>query len=100
MDESKSLGWDIALKYPDHDAFHHFTQKLNEIYLKYPALYEMDYDFKGLNGLLLMIMITCFAIERKDKAGNAIIAVMNFVGNTHEKYKVPVNIEGSYSKKF
>ena len=39
-----------------------------------------------------------FAIERKDKAGNAIIAVMNFVGNTHEKYKVPVNIEGSYKE--
>ena len=29
-DESKSLGWDI-LKYPDHDAFHHFAQKLNEM---------------------------------------------------------------------
>lgn len=23
---------------------------------------------------------------------------MNFVGNTHEKYKVPVNIEGSYKE--
>ena len=97
-DESKSLGWDI-LKYPDHDAFHHFTQKLNEIYLKYPALYEMDYDLKGFEWLVVDDHDQCvFAIERKDKAGNAIIAVMNFVGNTHEKYKVPVNIEGSYKE--
>ena len=97
-DESKSLGWDI-LKYPDHDAFHHFAQKLNEIYLKYPALYEMDYDLKGFEWLVVDDHDQCvFAIERKDKAGNAIIAVMNFVGNTHEKYKVPVNIEGSYKE--
>lgn len=39
-----------------------------------------------------------FAIERKDKDGNAIIAVMNFVGNSHDGYKVPVNIEGSYKE--
>ena len=97
-DESKSLGWDI-LKYPDHDAFHHFAQKLNEIYLKYPALYEMDYDLKGFEWLVVDDHDQCvFAIERKDKAGNAIIAVMNFVGNAHEKYKVPVNIEGSYKE--
>ena len=87
------------LKYPDHDAFHHFTQKLNEIYLKYPALYEMDYDLKGFEWLVVDDHDQCvFAIERKDKEGNAIIAVMNFVGNTHEKYKVPVNIEGSYKE--
>lgn len=96
-DESKSLGWDI-LKY-DHDAFHRFTQKLNEIYLKYPALYQMDYDLKGFEWLVVDDHDQCvFAIERKDKDGNAIIAVMNFVGNSHDGYKVPVNIEGSYKE--
>ena len=45
-----------------------------------------------------MIMINVFSQLKEDKAGNAIIAVMNFVGNTHEKYKVPVNIEGSYKE--
>ena len=97
-DESKSLGWDI-LKYPDHDAFHRFTQKLNEIYLKYPALYQMDYDLKGFEWLVVDDHDQCvFVIERKDKDGNAIIAVMNFVGNSHDGYKVPVNIEGSYKE--
>ena len=97
-DESKSLGWDI-LKYPDHDAFHHFIQKLNQIYLQYPALYELDYDFKGFQWLVVDDHDQCvFAIERKDKKGNAVIAVMNFIGNRHEKYKVPVNIEGTYKE--
>ena len=48
-------------------------------YLKYPALYEMDYDLKGFEWLVVDDHDQCvFAIERKDKVGNAIIAVMNF----------------------
>ena len=97
-DESKSIGWEI-LSYPDHDAFHHLMQKLNQLYLEYPALYELDYDYHGFEWLVVDDHDQCvFAIERKDKKGNAIIAVMNFIGNRHEKYRVPVNIDGSYKE--
>ena len=97
-DEKKSLGWEI-LKYPDHDAFHHYIKKLNEIYRKYPALYEEDYDYRGFEWLVVDDNEqSVFAIQRTDKQGNKIVAVMNFVGNRHEKYKVPVNVEGSYKE--
>lgn len=36
-DEKREQDWDI-LKYPIHDAFHHFMQKLNHLYMTTPAL--------------------------------------------------------------
>ena len=89
------IGNVIAVIYTNY----HMMQKLNQLYLEYPALYELDYDYHGFEWLVVDDHDQCvFAIERKDKKGNAIIAVMNFIGNRHEKYRVPVNIDGSYKE--
>ena len=97
-DEKKSLGWEI-LKYPVHDSFHNFMKMLNTIFEKYPAMYQLDYDAKGFEWLVVDDKDqSIFAIQRTDKDGNAIVAVMNFVGNRHEKYQVPVSIEGTYKE--
>ncbi len=37
----------FLLKYPLHDSFHKYIEKLNEIYEETPALYEKDYDASG-----------------------------------------------------
>lgn len=42
-DEKREQDWDI-LKYPNHDAFHHYITELNKIYLENPALYAEEFD--------------------------------------------------------
>lgn len=49
-DEKREQDWDI-LKYPNHDAFHHYITELNKIYLENPALYAEDFDRNGFEWL-------------------------------------------------
>ena len=49
-DEKREQDWSI-LKYPLHDAFHHFMMDLNKIYLNHPSLFEMDYSQNGFKWL-------------------------------------------------
>lgn len=42
-DEEKELDW-FLLKYPMHDAFHHYFETLGKIYQNTPQLYEWDDD--------------------------------------------------------
>mgnify|MGYP000886704240 CR=1 FL=1 len=44
--EEQQQDWDI-LKYPIHDAFHHYMLELNRLYLTEPALYQDDYERDG-----------------------------------------------------
>ena len=97
-DEKKALGWSI-LTYPVHDAFHKFIKALNHIYDEYPAMYEYDYYFEGFEWLVVDDTAqSVFAFERKCPSGNSLIAVINFTGNSHTGYMIPVNEEGSYKE--
>ncbi len=97
-DEKVSLGWNI-LTYPIHDSFHNFIIKLNEIYQKYPCMYQQDYGFDGFEWLVVDDSNqSVFAIERKDVKGNSLIAVMNFTENKHQGYMIPVNQSGNYKE--
>lgn len=42
-DETREQDWDI-LKYPLHDAFHHFYAKLAHLYLEERALHDGEYN--------------------------------------------------------
>lgn len=97
-DEKVALGWNI-LKYPIHDSFHKFMIRLNEVYKTYPCMYEQDYGMDGFEWLVVDDRAqSVFAIERKGTDGSSLIAVMNFTGNKHEGYMVPVNQPGSYKE--
>lgn len=47
-DETREQDWDM-LKYPMHDSFAHFMEKLSHIYLTTPPLYERDHSPEGFS---------------------------------------------------
>ena len=97
-DEKKSLGWNI-LSYPVHDSFHKFIQKLNQIVLEHPSLYQYDYYPEGFEWMVVDDnKQSVFAYERKAPNGDHLLVVMNFTGNTHEKYCIPVTQSGVYKE--
>lgn len=88
-DEKREQDWDI-LKYPLHDAFHHFMIDLNKLYQKHTALFEMDYSQNGFQWLDCHQEERCiYAFERTSKT-ERIIAVFNFSDHPQKKYVLPV----------
>lgn len=76
-DEGREQDWDI-LRYPVHDAFFGFMKLLNKLYLTHGALYERDYDRRGLE------WIECddaqnliYAFERKSDY-ETLVGIFNF----------------------
>ncbi len=95
-DEKKALGWNI-LSFPAHDAFHHYIQKLNELYAKYPALYEEDYQYPGFKWMIVDDHEqSLFSYVRNDQKGHILLTVLNFTPNVHHGLRVPVPVRGKY----
>ena len=88
-DEKREQDWDI-LKYPIHDAFHHFMQKLNHLYMTTPALSAKDYENAGFQWLDCHQEERCiYAFERTD-GKDRIVAVFNFSDEDQKGYELPV----------
>ncbi|WP_249028880.1 1,4-alpha-glucan branching protein GlgB [Tannockella kyphosi] len=97
-DESMSLGWNI-LEYPVHDSFHRYIRELQQFVLHNPCMYEYDYYMEGFEWLVVDDnQQSVFAYERRDKLGQRVVVVMNFTGNYHNGYKIPVVKEGLYTE--
>ena len=97
-DEKKALGW-VLLKYPQHDSFHKYFSDLNHMILSHPALYQYDYYPEGFEWLVVDDnQQSVFAYARYAPDGEVLICIMNFVGNTHEGYKIPVPVAGTYKE--
>ncbi|MFV0396296.1 MAG: 1,4-alpha-glucan branching protein GlgB [Coprobacillaceae bacterium] len=95
-DESKSLGWNI-LTYPSHDSFYHYVQRIHQLYLEYPCMYQYDYYPEGFTWLIVNDNNqSVFAFQRTDAKGNCIVAILNFTANIHNGYKIPIAIPGTY----
>ncbi len=77
-DEKKELGWNV-LRYPVHDAFHHFSRALNQLAVREPALYDTEYDSRAFRWLDIPgAEETVFAIARRSCGGETVACVMNF----------------------
>lgn len=88
-DEKREQDWFI-LKYPIHDAFHHFIKDLNEIYLEHTALSSMDYVNEGFRWLDCHQEESCiYAFERKSDE-ERILAIFNFSDQIQEDYVLVV----------
>ena len=69
----------FLLKYPLHDSFSRYYAELWDLYLKNPALYELDYDSKGFRWITINDYGRgVYGIERYDRKGNAVLAIFNF----------------------
>ena len=97
-DEKKALGWEI-LKFPQHDSFHKYFGDLNHLINTHPALYQYDYYPEGFEWLVVDDKKqSVFAYARYAPDGEVLITVLNFIGNTHNGYRIPVPVEGTYKE--
>ena len=72
-------------------------KKLNNIYLKTPAFWEIDYSWEGFQWLVSDDNNnSVIAFARKDKKGETVVAVCNFTPVMREKYCFGVPEEGIY----
>ena len=93
-DESREPDWDI-LKKPEHNSFHKYILELNHVYLKNPALWELDHTYDGFKWVDCKTNNKCvFAYTRTD-GNDTVLAVFNFSDreatisiDTAKKYRV------------
>ncbi|MCI6464221.1 MAG: 1,4-alpha-glucan branching protein GlgB [Faecalicatena sp.] len=97
-DEKRELDWDI-LKFPLHDAFHHYMKELNTVYLEHPELSAMDFNRTGFKWLdCHQEEKVIYAFERTD-GKEKVIAVFNFSGEDIAGYELPVGEETELTQK-
>ena len=78
-DEAREQDWDM-LKYPLHDAFHHFMRDLNLTYLHHSALWEKDYDPNGFEWVNCHMENQCsYAFLRRSNT-ETLLCLFNFSG--------------------
>lgn len=88
-DEKREQDWNI-LKYPIHDAFHHFMKDLNLIYQTHPALSQKDDTPDGFQWIDCHQEARCiYAFERRSDQ-ERILAIFNFSDTLQEKYEFEV----------
>lgn len=75
-DEKRQQDWNM-LKYPIHDAFHHYIMKLNHIYLENSALWEWDYDDRGFQWIDADKTQECIYAYRRMSSNETIVFIMN-----------------------
>lgn len=86
-DEKREQDWEL-LRYPVHDAFHHYISELNGLYLSHPAFWAWDYRDEGFEWL------DCHQEERRIYAvlrrsgKERLAAVFNFSEQRQEEYRI------------
>lgn len=75
-DEKREQDWDM-LKYPIHDAFHHFMITLNQLYLSHSALWEWDYDDRGFQWIDADKVTECVYAYRRMSSKETIVFILN-----------------------
>ena len=87
-------------QYPLHAKLQRMVQELNALYKNTPALYEIEDSWDGFAWLAADDADTnCIAYERKDRAGNAVVVMINFSGSDYYHYRLGVP-KGKYRMLF
>ena len=90
------LDW-VLLDYEKHRQLKEYVRKLNHIYLKHPALWEIDYSWEGFKWLVSDDNTnSVIAFSRRDSKNEELVVVANFTPVTREKYSFGVENEGTY----
>ena len=90
------LDW-LLLDYDKHRQLKTYVKKLNELYVKYPAFWQIDYSWEGFKWFVSDDKDnSVIAFSRRDKKGEEIVAVCNFTPVMREGYSFGVEFEGVY----
>ncbi|MBR2039830.1 MAG: 1,4-alpha-glucan branching protein GlgB, partial [Clostridia bacterium] len=96
----QQLDW-LLLEYEPHRNMKKFVSDLNKFYLENSQLWEIDYSWEGFEWISNDDNEqSIIAFRRKNKAGEEIIAVCNFVPVGRTDYKIGVPVTGSYKRVF
>lgn len=96
----QQLDW-LLLEYEPHRNMKKFVSNLNKFYLENSQLWEIDYSWEGFEWISNDDNEqSIIAFRRKNKAGEEIIAVCNFVPVGRTDYKIGVPVAGSYKRVF
>ena len=83
-------------KYPLHNKLAAMVKELNFLYKNTPALYEIENSWDGFEWLAADDADRNFlAYQRKDRAGNSVVVMINFSGEDYKNYRLGLP-EGSY----
>ncbi len=97
---ASSIQWGL-LDFPMHRKMQEFVAELNRFYKETSQFWEIDYSWEGFewisNDDYLQSVI---AFRRKDKSGNELIAVCNFVPVERTDYRIGVPVKGMYKRIF
>lgn len=94
---AKELDWSV-LDYPAHADLKKFVSTLNGIYKNYPAMHQIDYDWKGFEWLVADDYLQNILVyERRDADDNRMIAIINFSPVPHNGYRFGAH-EGEYTE--
>ena len=76
-------------QYPLHKKLNTMVKELNHLYKNTPALYEIEDSWDGFEWLAADDADRNFlAYQRKDKAGNTVVVMINFSGSDYKNYKL------------
>ena len=83
-------GLEFFLKdYPQHKKLSIAIKELNHLYKTTPALYEIEDSWDGFEWLAADDGDRNFlAYQRKDRAGNTVVVMINFSGTDHINYRL------------
>jgi 1,4-alpha-glucan branching enzyme len=93
------IRWDL-LQYPFHHSLHDFVRELNWLYQHEPALFEVDYHWKGFEWIDLHDIdnsVLSFVRHAKNR-GDFLVTVCNFTPMVRHQYNVGVPEPGTYQE--
>ena len=99
-DYKKELDW-LLLQYESHRNMQSFVKELNRFYLEHSPLWEIDFSWEGFEWISHDDNNqSIIAFRRKNKSGEELIIVCNFVPVSRSDYRIGVPLKGSYKRIF
>lgn len=97
----EDLDWEM-LAYDSHRSMHRYVRDLNHLYLREPALWELDHSpdgFAWIDPNDAAQSVTTF-MRKSRKPEDALVIVTNFTPVYHAKYRIGVPFAGEYVEQF
>jgi len=96
--ENRSIEWEL-LDIPEHKGISNLVKRLNELYVKCPALHTLDHSTKGFEWLNCISANDCMVsfMRKGENREDALLVVANFA-NVEREFTIGVPYEGSYKE--